>query len=310
MINVLFAASDADWRTYEAALNAAFAKAGLAIDLSRSHAPKEASYIVYAPSGSLQDFSPFTDCKAVLSLWAGVERIVGNQTLTQPLARMVDPSMVQGMMEYVVAQVLRHHLGMDRYLRGQDGVWQQGEMPPVAQDNPITMLGLGELGRAAGLALASLGFPVRGWSRSPRKVAGIDCYHGEAGLGDALKGTGGIVLLLPSTTETENILNARSLALPAKGAFVVNPGRGTLIDDSALLSALKSGQIGGATLDVFRTERLPEDHPYWSNPKVTVTPHIAALTRPESACGVIAENIRRSEAGEPLLYLVDRGRGY
>lgn len=310
MIRALFAASDADWRTYKAALNAAFAKAGLAVDLSRSHAPQDVDYIVYAPGGPLQDFAPYVNCKAVLSLWAGVERIVGNKTLTQPLARMVDPSMAQGMMEYVVAQVLRHHLGMDRYLRGQDGVWRHGEMPPVAQDSPITMLGLGELGRAAGLALAALGFPVRGWSRTRRDVEGIDCFHGEDGLTAALAGTRGIVLLLPATAETETILNARTLALPAKGAFIVNPGRGTLIDDAALLAAIESGQIGGATLDVFRTEPLPKDHPYWSNPKVTVTPHIAAFTRPDSACDVIAENMRRSETGEPLLYLVDRGRGY
>lgn len=310
MIRALFAASDADWRTYKAALNAAFAKAGLAIDLSRSHAPQDVDYIVYAPGGPLQDFAPYVNCKAVLSLWAGVERIVGNKTLTQPLARMVDPSMAQGMMEYVVAQVLRHHLGMDRYLRGQDGVWRHGEMPPFAQDSPITMLGLGELGRAAGLALASLGFPVRGWSRTRRDVEGIDCFHGEDGLTAALAGTRGIVLLLPATAETETILNARTLALPAKGAFIVNPGRGTLIDDATLLAAIESGQIGGATLDVFRTEPLPKDHPYWSNPKVTVTPHIAAFTRPDSACDVIAENMRRSETGEPLLYLVDRRRGY
>jgi glyoxylate/hydroxypyruvate reductase A len=310
MIKALFAASDADWRTYKTALNAAFAKAGLSVDLSRSHAVEEVGYIVYAPSGPLQDFSPYVNCKAVLSLWAGVERIVGNQTLTHPLARMVDPSMAQGMMEYVVAQVLRHHLGMDRYLRGQDGVWRHGEMPPVAQASPITMLGLGELGRAAGLALASLGFPVRGWSRSKRAVEGIECYHGEDGLVAALEGTRGIVLLLPATAETENILNTKTLALPAKGAFVINPGRGTLIDDAALLAAIESGQIGAATLDVFRTEPLPKDHPFWSSPNITVTPHIAAFTRPESACDVIAENIRRAEAGEPLLYLVDRDRGY
>jgi len=310
MIKALFAASDADWRTYKAALIIAFDKAGLTVDLARNRAPEDVSYIVYAPSGPLQDFSPYVNCKAVLSLWAGVERIVGNQSLTQPLARMVDPSMAQGMMEYVVAQVLRHHLGMDRYLRGQDGVWQQGEMPPVAQDSPITMLGLGELGRAAGLALSSLGFPVRGWSRTKREAAGIDCYHGDGGLIAALSGTRGIVLLLPATAETENILNAKTLALPAKDAFIVNPGRGTLIDDQALLAAIEAGQIGGATLDVFRAEPLPKDHPYWSNPRVTVTPHIAAFTRPSSACDVIAENIRRSEAGEPLLYLVDRKRGY
>ena len=119
-----------------------------------------------------------------------------------------------------------------------------------------------------------------------------------------------LVLLLPLTAATENILSTETLALLPKGATLINPGRGALIDDAALLAALDSGQIGQATLDVFRTEPLPADHPYWHHPKVTVTPHIASATRPESAAEAIAENIRRSEAGETLLHLVDRSAGY
>jgi glyoxylate/hydroxypyruvate reductase len=126
----------------------------------------------------------------------------------------------------------------------------------------------------------------------------------------ALDGAQIVVILTPLTPETENLLDAARLALLAPGAFVINPGRGAQIDDAALLAALDSGQIGHATLDVFRIEPLPADHPYWAHPKVTVTPHIAAETRPTSAAQIIADNIRRGEAGEPFRFLVDRRLGY
>ncbi|MFN6979468.1 MAG: NAD(P)-dependent oxidoreductase, partial [Gemmobacter sp.] len=180
----------------------------------------------------------------------------------------------------------------------------------LAAERPVTILGFGALGQASGRALAGLGFPVTGWSRGPREVAGMRCLHGPAGLDAALAGAQVVVTLLPRTPETECILDARTLALTARGAFVINPGRGTLIDDAALLAALDAGQIAHATLDVFREEPLPPGHPFWAHPRVTVTPHIAATTRPVTAARVVAENIRRGEAGEPLLHLVDRARGY
>jgi glyoxylate/hydroxypyruvate reductase A len=138
----------------------------------------------------------------------------------------------------------------------------------------------------------------------------VETAHGDDGLDAVLTRAEIVVLLLPDTPATENVLNDRTLALLPEGAAVVNPGRGPLIDDDALLAALDAGQIGHATLDVFRTEPLPPDHPYWAHPKVTVTPHIASETRPASAARVIAENIRRGEAGEPFLHLVDRKAGY
>mgnify|MGYP001801557384 FL=1 len=135
-------------------------------------------------------------------------------------------------------------------------------------------------------------------------------YHGEDGLAAALSKAEILILLLPDTKATENILDAPALALLPRGAFVINPGRGPLIDDDALLKAVDQGQVAGATLDVFRTEPLPADHPFWAHPRITVTPHIAAETRPATAARVIAENIRRGEAGLPFLHLVDRGSGY
>ncbi|MEO0929678.1 MAG: NAD(P)-dependent oxidoreductase, partial [Pseudomonadota bacterium] len=188
--------------------------------------------------------------------------------------------------------------------------WRNYIYPPVAKHRPVTILGIGALGAACGQALHHLGFPVTGWSRSAKDIPNIRCLHGDDGLKDALSNAEIVILLLPQTLQTENILNEKTLGLLAKGAFIINPGRGPLIDDAAFLAALESGQINHATLDVFRTEPLPQDHPFWAHPQVTVTPHIASSTRPETASQVIAENIARGEAGKPFLHVVDRSLGY
>ncbi|WP_284165285.1 glyoxylate/hydroxypyruvate reductase A [Frigidibacter sp. SD6-1] len=311
MLNIHVSAGPENWAEYREPLAAALARAGIAARLSdEAPDPSAVDYIVYAPASGLRDFSPYTRAKAVLSLWAGVEKIVPNPTLTMPLARMVNNELTEGMVEYVVGHVLRHHLGMDAHIHGQDGVWRNHILPSLARERPVAMLGLGELGAASARALAALNFPVMGWSRNPKEIAGIDCHSGEAGLDHVLSTAAIAVLLLPLTAGTTNLMNARRLALMPKGAVIINPGRGPLIDDEALLAALDRGQIGHATLDVFRTEPLPAVHPYWAHPRVTVTPHIAADTRVPSACEKLVENIRRGEAGEPFLNLVDMARGY
>ena len=165
----------------------------------------------------------------------------------------------------------------------------QGAPPPLARDRTVAVLGLGVLGAACARALSALNFRVLGWSRSAKSIDGIETTHGEDGLDATLRQADIVILLLPDTPATENTLNARTLALLPRGAVIVNPGRGPLIDDDALLQALDSGQVGHATLDVFRTEPLPPEHPYWAHPRVTVTPHIASETRPISAARVIAE---------------------
>ena len=304
MPTILFAAPDL-WPDYAEELPKALMNAGLAARVVTDAAPEVVDYIVYAPSSPLQDFAPYTQAKAVLSLWAGVERIVGNASLTQPLCRMVDPSMSEGMTEWVVGHALRHHLGMDRHIVNPGRIWDP-TCPPLARERPVTVLGTGELGSAAAAALRALNFPVTAWGRTAKP----GCLHGRDGLRQALSTASILVALLPKTAETESLLNAERLALLPKGAVVLNPGRGALIADNALLQALDSGHIGHATLDVFRTEPLPQDHPYWAHPRVTVTPHIAADTRTTSAARVLAENIRRGEADEPFLHLVDRRRGY
>lgn len=309
-IPVLFAARDDSWQDYEAPLRAACAERGLEIELARRFDdPARVRYVIYAPNGPVRDFAPYTGAKAVLALWAGVESVVDNASLTQPLARLVDPGLTEGMVEWVTGHVLRHHLGLDDQILGQNGAWRP-RPPPLARDRPVTVLGLGELGAACARQLAALNFPVTGWSRTAKTVPDVHCLHGETGLETALSSGEITVLLLPLTPATENVINADRLARMPIGAVLINPGRGALIDDTALMTALDSGQLAHATLDVFRQEPLPADHPFWGHPQVTVTPHIASETRPGSAAQVIAENIRRGEAGEELLHLVDRSRGY
>lgn len=309
-LNILFAGKPVDWQVYEAPLTTALAEAGVTAALSPDMPADQVDHIIYAPNGPVQDFRPFTRLKAVHNLWAGVEEVVGNPTLTVPLARMVDADgLTQGMVEWVTGHVLRHHLGMDAHIVNPENAWAP-VAPPVAADRPVTILGLGALGSACAAALRDLGFPVTGWARSQKAVDGVRCLAGAEGLSRALKDAQIVVLLLPQTPETTDILDASAFALLAPGAFVINPGRGPLIDDAALIAALDAGQVAHATLDVFRIEPLPADHPFWSHPKVTVTPHVASETRPASAARMIADNIRRFEAGQPLLHVVDRAAGY
>lgn len=310
-VRILFAAGADRWPEYEAPLRRAFVEAGLDADLRpATDAPGTVRYLIHAPGGDVTDFSPFTGLRAVLNLWAGVEGVIGNPTLRVPLVRMVDPGLTEGMTEYVVGHVLRYHLGIDAHLARQDGVWRNAEVPPLARDRKVGVLGIGVLGGAVARALSRLNFHVLGWSRRPKEIAAIVCHHGEDGLAAVLDQAEILVTLLPHTAATESLLDARRLALLPRGAVIVNPGRGALIDDAALLAALEAGALGHATLDVFRTEPLPPEHPFWGHPRVTVTPHIAAETRPASAARQIAESIRRAEAGEPLEHVADPGAGY
>jgi glyoxylate/hydroxypyruvate reductase A len=213
------------------------------------------------------------------------------------------------MREYVTGHVLRHHLGMDRYICNTSPVWAPA-VPPLARDRKVGILGLGALGRACAQSLVALNFQTLGWSRNPKDIEGVRCYTGEDGLREVLAQAEILVLLLPATADTENTLDAAALAQMPHGAAIINPGRGALIDDAALLAALETGHISHATLDVFRVEPLPDTSPIWPHANVTVTPHIASETRAHTASDIIAENIKRCEAGQPLRFLVDRSAGY
>ena len=221
---------------------------------------------------------------------------------------MVDDGLALGMRDWVVAHVMSRHAGLHLTRAGAED-WPK-HVPPLARDRRVTMLGLGALGAAAATALAGLGFPVTGWSRTPREIPGVACLSGPAGLEEALERADFLVTLLPLTPATENILNARTLARLPRGAEIFNPGRGALIDDDALLAALAEGHVAHATLDVFRTEPLPKRHPYRGHRRVTVTPHVAAATRPETAAAFLVDQLIRLRDGAALRHVVDRAQGY
>jgi glyoxylate/hydroxypyruvate reductase A len=303
-------AIESEWR---AALLAAAAAAGRAIDLRLpgEAAPGDARYLVFGASGPVRDLTPFTGLRAILNIWAGVEQALANPTLPAdvPLCRMVEPGLTEGMTDYVVTHVMRYHMDLDRRLGAPEGGWMDW-FPPLSRWRRVGVLGLGALGADAARALSALRFDVAGWSRTPKALPGLTCLHGPEGLAALLARSEILVGLLPRTPETENLLDAGRLAQLPRGARLINAGRGELIDDAALLAALDAGRIAHATLDVFREEPLPADHPFRRHPKVTVTPHVASATRPETAAQAVIDQITRGESGKPFLNIVDRRLGY
>ncbi|MEO1273999.1 MAG: glyoxylate/hydroxypyruvate reductase A [Pseudomonadota bacterium] len=311
---VLFAGKPADRETYARELARASEEAALPIRVvtDPDEVPRaEVDYLVFNAKGPMKEFEGFTRLKAMHSLWAGVDEIL-KLSLPQnvPLLRMVEDGLTLGMLDYVTGHVLRHHLGIDQHLgHGADMPWS-AVFPPLARERQVTVLGIGELGAACAERLALNGFKVRGWARSQKQVPGVECHAGPEGLAAALDGAEILVLLLPDTPGTRHVVDAAAIARLAPGAAIVNPGRGPLIDDDALLAALDAGHLGHATLDVFDVEPLPADHPFWAHPKVTVTPHIASATRPGTAAEAILRQIARGERGEPFLHVVQRTLGY
>ena len=311
MIRILYAAKEAEFANYEQEISTGLTKLGISHQITQdASAPAEIDYVVYAPNSAVQDFAPFTKLKLVQSLWAGVETVTGNTTLTQSLARMVEHGLTHGMAEYVLGHVMRHHLHADFYAQQKPGIWRDDVVPPLAEDRTVGLLGLGALGHHAAKVLSNVGFKTLGWSRTQKLSDSFTCFAGDDGLEEVLNNAEILVLLLPNTPDTHHIINAKTLKKMRDSAFIVNPGRGSLINDTDLLTALDSGKIAGATLDVFETEPLPKEHPYWPHPNVLVTPHTASSTRPKTAAQTVVENIRRGEAGEPFLHLVDRTLGY
>ena len=310
-MNILFSSAPADWPLYQIPLENALKKAGVTARLHNNPSdPASVDVIVWSPASPIQDFAPFANLRAVQSLWAGVEKVVGNKTLKVPLCRMVDPSLTSSMAAWVLAHCLRYHLGIDEHILHQDGIWRDDVIPPMAQDRRIGILGLGALGSACATALAQVGFAVSGWSKHQKAIAGIDCFSGDEGIAQVLGQAEILVLLLPLTADTENLMNGARFALMPKGSYLLNAGRGHLIVDEALIDALNSNRLRHATLDVFRQEPLPSTHMFWHHAGITVTPHVASHTRPETVATMVVENIRRLSNGEDLLHVVDMKAGY
>ena len=308
---ILFASPK--WHEYSIFLETAFKANGLnfnEITTDQKIDPDTVEFIIYSSDSSLKDFSPFKNMKAVLNLWAGVEDIIQNKTLTKPLIRLVDVGMKQGMVEWCLAHVLRHHLLTDIHVKNQDGIWRSNTVPPLATEVTVGILGLGALGTAVATALSGVGFKVKGWSQTPKIIKNIESFSGRNSLPRVLESAQILILLLPLTPNTKFMINSQTLNLLPKDAIIINPGRGYLINDDDLLAAFDSGHISHATLDVFSKEPLPTTHPYWNHPKVTVTPHIAAHTRPQSSADTIAQNIVKIRRGENPVGLVNPTKFY
>jgi len=274
-----------------------------------SHAPCDYA-VVWAPVPALLD--QLAQVKAIFLMGAGVDAVLkfGDALPHVPIVRLGDAGMAEQMAEYVAYATLRYFRRFDEYeQQARQGIWNP--LPERRKaDFTVGVLGLGKLGMPVLHALRQLGFPVRGWSRSPRDLPGVECYAGMESLDDFLAGTRVLVCMLPLTPETTNLLDRAHLSQLPAGAYLINVARGAQVADPDLLALIRSGHIAGATLDVFRNEPLPAPHPFWSEPRITITPHISALTLREEAVQQIAAKIERLERDEAIDDVIDRVRGY
>lgn len=261
------------------------------------------------PPGAL---AQLPDLRCVFSLGAGVDHVLEDEAypLHVPLSRVVDPYLTAGMSEYVVLHVLAHLRDLKRSLAAQaDGRWDWF-IAPRADETRIGLMGLGELGLDAARKLRPFGFRLLGWSQSRKEEPGVESFAGNDELANFLGQVDILVCLLPLTDATRGILNSATFELLPRGARIINAARGGHLIESDLTEALDAGQLGGATLDVFQHEPLDPLSRLWDHPKITVTPHIAAVTDPRSSARAMVESMARIRAGAPPLNAVDLGRGY
>jgi glyoxylate/hydroxypyruvate reductase A len=260
----------------------------------------------------LGDLARYPNLKCIGSLGAGVDHILKDPGLPEgvPIVRLVDQQLIRAMSEFVLLHVLRYHRQQPQFEAAQRESRWITLPPPNTGETRLGFLGLGELGRDAAIKFRALGFDVAGWSRRLKQIDGISSYSGQDGLAALLERSHYLICLLPLTAETRGIINRRNLALLPTGAFVINCGRGGHVVDEDLLSALDSGHVAGATLDVFHVEPLSSSHPYWRHPRVTVIPHASSLTSARSGAPQMIENIRRVRAGEAPMNQVNRQAGY
>ncbi len=257
-------------------------------------------------------FSRFPNLQVIFTLGAGVDKFLQRDDIPDhvTIIRLTDAGMAQQMTEYALYGLLHYQRQMDIYRQQQQaGSWQP-QPTRLARNTRVTVLGLGQLGMQVAQNLAQLGYPVSGWSRQPRTIDNVRCVHGCAALDELLKETDVLFSVLPSTTETQHLLNAQRLALLPKDAALINAGRGTLIDQDALLALLNQQHLRFVLLDVFAEEPLPATHSFWQHPSVLITPHVAADTIPEEAVAQIAANMQALASGHPVQGMVDRHRGY
>ncbi len=281
----------------------------------RAGNPDDVAYAcVWKPPHGL--LAEYRNLKAVFSLGAGVDDILADPQLPDvPVVRVVDADLTMRMTEYVVLHVLTYHRQQRVYEQQQRARTWHDHDQPAANDVSVGVMGLGELGQAAAVALQRLGFRVHGWSRTQKIIPGVETFYGTTGLEPFLRRSEILVCLLPSTPATRGILNLdtfRRLKFNGalRGAYLINAARGDLQVDADIVVALEDGTLAGATLDVFPIEPLPLTSPLWTHPKVTITPHNAAQSSPRAIVTNILRQIDRFEVGMPLEHIVDRSRGY
>lgn len=257
-------------------------------------------------------FPRLHNLRLIVGLQAGVDSLLSDPELQPgiPIVRAGRPDGDRMIAEYALLQVLRHHRHMPTYVAQQRAlVWDKKEVL-LAEERSVGFMGLGVIGLPCAELVRDVGFRTASWTRTPKSVPGIENFHGADGLKSFLARSEIVVNLLPLTAGTENILNAQVFAMLPKGASIINLGRGQHIVDADLIAALDSGHLAGATLDVFRKEPLPTDHPFWAHPGITLLPHTARKSRPDHVAPQVADQVRRLRAGEPLTQIVDRDAGY
>ena len=258
------------------------------------------------------ELARFPNLKAILSPGAGVDHLFEDPDLPDGvlIARLIDPLMSNRMAEYTAALTLWSHREFEAYAKLQhQKIWQQVPQKD-AKDRGVGILGLGALGRTTARRLRPFGFRLHGWSRTPKDEPGVMPFHGDDTLAAFLASSEILICLLPLTTATRGILNVATFGQMPKGAYLMNCARGPLVVEADLLSALDTGQLSGATLDVFDREPLPLDNPLWTHPNVRITPHVSSLTAAETAAPMLAAQVRQVQRGEPLDNLVDQQSEY
>ena len=254
----------------------------------------------------------FRNLKLIVSLGMGVDHLLADDKLPVgvPIVRIMDDGLIGQMSEYAIYWALRHHRDIDKYAQSQRAKqWKPLDFVDTIHRR-VGVMGLGTIGQDTAGKFATLGFPTAGWSRTAKSLPGIETFHGKDGFARFLARTDILVDVLPLTRDTRGLLDAKAFATLPKGAYFINMARGGHVVDEALLAALDSGHLSGATLDVFNQEPLPADHRYWTHPKVHVTPHIAGATNPRTASPGIIENIKRLRSGRELINRVDPKTGY
>lgn len=306
-MNIAFCCTDTKAEPWLQGLQAALP--GAAVSVWQPGAPAADYAVVWAPPQQFLDEQ--TGLKALFNIGAGVDALLQLKLPPHALVvRLDDAGMAVQMAEYVCHAVIRHFREFDACEAAMRAGQWAFRKPRLRQDFPVGVMGLGVLGARVAKTLTHFDFPVNGWSRSPKALDGVRTFSGAAGMSDFLAASRVLVNLLPLTPETENILNRASLSRLQAGGHVINVARGAHLVDGDLIALLDSGHLAGATLDVFRTEPLPAGHPFWSHPRITLTPHTSARTLRDESIAQIVGKIGALERGEAIAGIVDPVRGY